>query len=459
MPEKNIKRFVYAPETPMSVVISDLYRKSITICLVCDPKGKLLGVITLADIKQALLKGVDPQSPIRHVMNTAFVSAPATASLPELRKLAKRPTKYGTGLLNKIPLVHSDQRLAGLYVLTDKGARETSTVLVTGGAGYIGSHLCRQLLKEGYRVIVLDKLVFGDQGIRDLYTHKNFSFIEGDIADIGTLMDAVQQADFVVHLAGIVGDPASGLRPLQTMEENHFATTMLVDLCRHYQVSRFVFASSCSVYGASDKRLSEKSSLNPVSLYAQSKMYSERELLRAAGENFHPVILRFGTIYGLSPRMRFDLVANTMTAHAFFNKKITVDGGSQWRPMLHVEDAARACLAALKAPREKVAGEIFNVGDSKENYQISEIAQAVTKSLPYAAIVSLDTVKDRRNYHVSFAKINKIMKFKTKRTLREGIAEMAREMRKGKFKDWKKSKYSNYLTLRSTLEKDPSVIL
>ncbi len=450
--EKNIKRYIYAPGVSVRDVVKDLYHKAITIALICDKRGVLLGVVTLSDIKQALLRGIDPKTPVRAIMNKEFTAASKGTSLPLVKKMAGRSTRYGTGLLSKIPIVDEKKRLVGLYTLPSSVKQDISTVLVTGGAGYVGSHLCRLLLKEGYRVIVLDALLFGDTGIKDLYRNKNFSLIKGDIGDIGTLAKAVQQADHVVHLAGIVGDPASSLNPLQTMEENHFATKMLVDLCKHYQISRFVFASSCSVYGASPAFLDEKSALKPVSLYAQSKIYSEREILRARDSHFHPIILRFGTVYGLSPRMRFDLVVNIMTAHAYFSKKITVDGGSQWRPLLHVEDAARACLTALTAPLQKVSGEIFNVGHSAENYRISEIAETIKEHIPQTVILKSDSVKDRRDYKVSFSKISKHTKFKTKHTLSKKIPELIGQFKKGKLKNWKHKKYSNYHTLRSMLE-------
>lgn len=453
MPEKNIKRFMYAPEAAVRVVAGDLYSKAISIGLVCDVKGKLLGIVTLSDLKQALMRGADPEAPLASVMNRDFVSALKGTPHKELERLASRKNALGTGKLRRIPLVDKMGKLAGLFALSGSDGMVPPTVLVTGGAGYIGSHLSRLLLKDGYRVVVLDKLLFGDQGIADLRKHKNFTHVHGDIGDIGTLVSAVPQADYVVHLAGIVGDPASALNPVQTMEENHFSTKMLIELCRHYQVSRFVFASSCSVYGASEQELNEKSQLNPVSLYAQSKLYSERELLAAAGKHFHPVILRFGTVYGLSPRMRFDLVVNTMSAHAHFNKKITVDGGEQWRPLLHVEDAARACVAALKAPLSKVSAQIFNVGDSKENYRIKDIAAHVKRHVPKARVEQLDTVKDRRDYRVSFKKINKVLGFATKHKMPPKIGEIVQQFKKGKLKNWGDKRYSNYLTLRSELEK------
>ncbi|KKU55920.1 MAG: NAD-dependent epimerase/dehydratase [Parcubacteria group bacterium GW2011_GWA1_47_11] len=451
MLDKKIKRFIYSPSVPIGRAISDLYKKAITICLVCRKDGELLGVLTLSDIKQALLKGVDQKAHISSIMNTSFVSATKSMPLSGLKKLAMKATSFGTGIIDKVPVVDDNKRPVALFSIGQKSARP-STVLLTGGAGYIGSHLSRRLLKEGYRVIVLDKLTFGDGGIRALRKHKNFILVKGDVGDIRTLMKVVPQADYVVHLAGIVGDPAAALNPLQTMEENHFSTKLLIDVCQYYHVSRFVFASSCSVYGVSPSLLSENSRLNPVSLYAQSKLYAERELLRNANNHFHPVILRFGTVYGLSPRMRFDLVANIMTAHAFTKKRITVDGGEQWRPLLHVDDAARACLAMIQAPLEKVQGEIFNVGATKDNFTVASIAKLIAGKCKGVKIEWLNNIKDRRDYRVNFSKIQKCIGFKTAHTVQEGVEEIANAMRRRKFKDWADKKYNNYLTLRNVLE-------
>src|SRR3989344_7468162 len=222
--EKNIKRYIYAPGSPVRDVIRGLYHKTITIALICDKRGVLLGVVTLSDIKQALMRGVDPKTKVSAIMNTDFTFALKGASPSALNRLAAQPTKFGTGQLRKIPILDKNKKLTALYTLKNGNIKEAPTVLVTGGAGYIGSHLCRLLLKGGYKVVVLDKLLFGNEGVRDLKHEKNFSLVEGDIGDIGTLVEAVQKVDHVVHLAGIVGDPASSLNPVQTMEENHFAT-------------------------------------------------------------------------------------------------------------------------------------------------------------------------------------------------------------------------------------------
>ncbi len=456
MIEKNLKGLVYTPKTPLHSAMSGLYRVGKTICLICDPKGKLVGILTRSDIKQAMLKGVDREAPLSSIMNKQFISAREGASAASLKKLAQMPNHLGTGPIGQIPLINKNGQPKELYLLSGAIRHGNPHVLLTGGAGYVGSHVARKLLARGYQVTVFDKLMFGKESVNDLLKNKNFRLIQEDIANIGAIIKAVSDSDYVIHLAGIVGDPASSLDPLQTMEQNHFATKNLVDISKYYGVSRFVFASSCSVYGSGREMLTETSKLSPVSLYAQSKLYSEREILSGRDENFNPIILRFGTLYGLSARMRFDLVVNTMTAHAVSNRQITVDGGGQWRPLLHVEDAAAACVAALEAPLEHVSGKVFNVGDTKENYTILEIARLVKKSVPGSHIVELNTVRDRRDYRVSFKKINRAMKWKAKRKLAEGIHEVARALAHKKFPKWKDARYNNYLTLKGLLEEASS---
>jgi nucleoside-diphosphate-sugar epimerase len=456
MIEKNLKSLIHAPSTSLESAISRLYREGETICLVCDKNKKLLGILTRSDIKQAMLKGTDRRSPISSIMNKEFIAARVNTPLSALKKLARKQNPLKTGPLGQLPIITEEGKITGLYIDATSIRQATPSVLLTGGAGYVGSHVARKLLKKGYKVTVFDKLLFGNAGIKNLLSHKNFRLIQDDIADVGAVIKAIADADSVIHLAGIVGDPASSLDPIQTMEENHFATKNLVDISRYYGVSRFVFASSCSVYGSGKEILTENSKLQPVSLYAQSKLYSEREILSEKDKNFHPVILRFGTLYGLSPRMRFDLVANTMTVHATMNKRITVDGGGQWRPLLHVEDAASACVAALEAPLEKVSGEIFNVGDTEENYTILEVANMVKKAIPQAHVTELNTVRDRRDYRVSFTKINRVVGWKAKRKLEEGIKEVARAVAARKFPRWKDARYNNYLTLKGLLEESSS---
>lgn len=298
-------------------------------------------------------------------------------------------------------------------------------VLVTGGAGYIGSLLVRRLLGLGFRVRVLDSFLYGDEAIRDLVGHAGIEIVEGDTRDRLAVESAVRDVDAVVHLAAIVGDPACAFDEDFAVETNFAATRILVDECRRAGIARFVFASTCSVYGASDGTLNESSALNPVSLYANTKIDSEQLVLSERDASFSPVVLRFGTAYGWSHRQRFDLVVNLLTAKAVLEGVITVHGGSQWRPFVHVDDIARAVIRALESPLDVVAGEIFNIGSDEQNHRLGEIGELIQDVAPAARIVTNDEVVDHRNYYVDFSKARNRLGFTPVREMPESIREMA----------------------------------
>jgi nucleoside-diphosphate-sugar epimerase len=320
-------------------------------------------------------------------------------------------------------------------------------VLVIGGAGYIGSHLCRQLLEQGYSVRVLDALLYGGDSLAELQGDPRFELVVGDSRDVGSVFSAMLGADAVVHLGELVGDPACALDEKLTLEINLAATRMLAEAARGYGVKRFIYASSCSVYGANDHLLDETSELNPVSLYARAKIMSEEALLDLNDETFHPVILRLSTVFGLSYRPRFDLVVNLLTAKGVREKEITVMGGSQWRPFVHVADVARAMVMCLQAPLRTVKGEIFNVGGDANNHSIQQVGEMVQRQVPEARLTSTDDTADRRNYRVSFSKIQRKVGFLPERTVEGGIEEIVEALRRGSIGDHKLARYSNHKTL------------
>jgi len=325
--------------------------------------------------------------------------------------------------------------------------RTIRSVLVIGGAGYIGSILVRKLLDRDYQVTVLDALVYGDESIRDLYDHPNFEFIRGDLRDIETVVRALQYADAVVHLGALVGDPACALDEKLTLEINLAATRMIAEAARGFGVQRFIFASTCSVYGASDQVLDERSALNPVSLYARTKIESERVLLGLNNDRFTPIILRFGTIYGLSPRPRFDLVVNLLAAKATCEKRIAIFGGDQWRPFIHVDDAAEAIMKCLEAPLHAIKGQIFNVGSDDQNYQIAQLGDIIKELIPHTEVVHQGQQVDPRNYRVSFGKIRKHLGFIPRYTVADGVLEVKAAIEEGRIRDYRDAHYSNYKTL------------
>lgn len=302
-------------------------------------------------------------------------------------------------------------------------------VLVTGGAGYVGSHVTRLLLARGYRVRILDRLDYGTHGIDALAGDSRLELLQGDICNTRDLSRALRGVDGVIALAAIVGDPACNLDPEETVNLNYTATKLLMDSGNFYGVRRLVFASSCSVYGASaDALLTERSRLNPVSLYARTRVLSENIIFDRYGR-IEPVVLRLSTVFGLSPRMRFDLVVNTLTARAVVDRRIAIFGGNQWRPNAHVRDVARAFVTALEAPRDAVAGEIFNVGGDGLNHRISELGDIVARVVGGVEVMRQDEVTDPRDYRVSFEKIRRVLGFEPEWTVAQGVEEIAQAVR------------------------------
>jgi len=331
----------------------------------------------------------------------------------------------------------------GNYLLRQRGG-----VLIIGGAGYIGSHLVELLLDEGEQVVVLDRLMYGKKSIQKFISHQNFKLIQGDATDIAALTNAMRDVSSVVHLAGLVGDPACAVDENFTRHTNIVATKMVKQVAQSMGIHRFVFASSCSVYGVSDFEIDEGGKLSPVSLYAKSKVDSEEELRSSVSDDFIVTILRFATVFGDSLRPRFDLVANLFTAQALNGENLTVMGPNQWRPFIHAHDLARAIGMTLKADPKKIQNQIFNVGDERLNMTILDLAKAVKKvanSFDRNPEISIQetNIADKRNYAVSFQKINKYLGFTASILMEDGIREMAEKLNKNEYGDYKLENYSN----------------
>jgi nucleoside-diphosphate-sugar epimerase len=325
------------------------------------------------------------------------------------------------------------------------------SVLIIGGAGYIGSMLVRRLLRSGYEVTVLDALLYGDEGIREVMSHPRFRLIDSDFRDLRAVVQSMEGQDAVVHLGGLVGDPACAVDEQLTRQINTTATRMVADVARGFGVSRLVFASSCSVYGASDLLLDERSTLSPVSLYAQTKIDGEQILNEMANDRFAPTNLRFATLYGRSPRARFDLVVNTLTAKAVTDGRITIHGGDQWRPFVHVADVAKAIQLVLEAPAEVVRGETFNVGSDEQNLRIGALADLLAGLVPDLDVdVDADNT-DVRNYRVSFARIRRVLGFEPDHTIEGGMRELKLALELGEFGDVGDERFNNLRGLGTTL--------
>jgi len=322
-------------------------------------------------------------------------------------------------------------------------------VLVTGGAGYIGNYIVEELLKNGHDVRVLDNLLFGDDSLDPFRDHERLDIQEGDIRHIEDLSYAMEDREAVVHMAGIVGDPACGVNEQATQAVNVEATKTLVEVCKLHDIQRLVFASTCSVYGASElMELNEGSYLNPLSLYAESKIDSEEIILHETHDMFSdneisPTILRLGTIFGWSRRMRFDLVVNLLTAKAVLEDDIPVYGGEQYRPLVHAHDAARAFVEVLEAPQKSVEHQVFNVGDNDLNYQIKEVGRIVEENVEGAEVRFVEHKEDERTYRVSFDKINHILGWKTERDIEDGVEEIKGWMAESDITDYEQDIYRN----------------
>jgi nucleoside-diphosphate-sugar epimerase len=320
---------------------------------------------------------------------------------------------------------------------------KVGNVLVIGGAGYIGSALVEGLLESGHRVRVLDLLVYGDDSISMFYDHPNFELVRGDFRNIHSVVSAAKGMDAIVHLGAIVGDSACSIDQDLTVEINLRATRTIAEVGKGFGVTRFIFASTCSVYGASDEILDERSKLRPISLYARTKMEAEKMLLSLTDATFAPTILRFGTVYGLSGRPRFDLVVNLLAAKAVQDGEAGIFGGTQWRPLVHVKDVAQAIALTLQAPLCNVRGQIFNVGSNHQNYQIADLGPIIREMVPTAHVVT-QPQEDNRNYRVRFDRIHEMLGFQPQYTVHDGVQEVVDAFATGKITNYRDPRYSNF---------------
>jgi len=333
---------------------------------------------------------------------------------------------------------------------TGKNGSSDQPVLVTGGAGYIGSAVCAELLRRHRRVRLLDNLLYGDAGIAELRSDRRIEMVAGDCRDASIARDAMDGVKQVVHLAAIVGDPACDLDPQTAVDLNQATTASLIRLAGERGVASFVFASTCSVYGASKALLTESDQVVPLSLYARTKVQAEETLLRSRSTTFHPTSLRIATVFGLSRRPRFDLVVNYLTAKALEEGLITIYNGSQWRPFIHVSDVARAICDVLAAPVESVSGEVLNCGDSRYNFTLSEVSDKIRAMLPTTRVEHVENA-DQRNYRVCFDKIRRVTGFECTVPLEEGIAEIACALEKGALGSYTDERYHNATFIRRRL--------
>lgn len=420
--------------------------------LVINDDGGFVGGVRSTDLRRLLIGGVSEDDAVGEYPPRDTLSL-AEADLRDERRLEAVLADLRAGGSRYIPVVSATGAILDTLAVEDLEARlgkalpateGSRTILVVGGAGYLGSVLTRQLLNKGYSVRVLDSFIYGRRSLEEIASDERLKIVDGDMRNIHTCVSALEGVHGVVLLAAIVGDPASKVRPTETIETNVLAAQALASACKLQNIPRFLYASTCSVYGVGSEALHEESPLNPVSLYARTKIASERIVLGMGDDYFCPTILRMGTLYGDSPRMRFDLVVNTMTMKAFTDGKINVFGGQQWRPLLNVEDAAAVYTACLEADLKDVGNQVFNVGSNEQNYRIDDIAGLVSGSLGGVPIERDESSLDARDYRVSFAKIQAAVGFRPSHSVEESARTIYDRLSHGDIKQPAQRIYYNH---------------
>ena len=321
-------------------------------------------------------------------------------------------------------------------------------VLVTGGGGYVGAVLVPKLLEDGYAVRVLDLFIYGEHVFDNVKKHKNLELYKGDIRDQSLLRKILPGCDAVIHLACISNDPSFELDPELAKSINFDAFIPLVDISRKSGVKRFIYASSSSVYGIKEeKNVTEDLPLLPLTDYSKYKAMCEEVLLKKRVPGFVTLILRPSTVCGYSPRLRLDLTVNILTSHAVINRKITVFGGRQMRPNIHIEDMVQAYIKSLEWPDEAIDGKIFNVGF--DNFTVSEIANKVRKVVGEDIEIVTTPTDDNRSYHVSSAKIKKELGFVAEHSVEDAVRDLVASFQAGKIPNaMTDSRYYNIKTMQ-----------
>jgi len=315
-------------------------------------------------------------------------------------------------------------------------------VTVFGGAGYIGAPLVRLLLQNGYSVRLFDNFLFGYDGIQEL-PRSNLEIIEGDICDIKAVSQATNGADTVVLLAAIVGHRVEEIMRADMREVNFLASSVVLDSAIEHGAGRFLFASTDSVYGTQRGIMYETGMPDPVSAYSRLKLRMEERVINSKRRDFHPTALRVATCYGYSPRMRFDLVANSLIRDAVCKKHLSISNGEQVRALIHVDDVARAFLQCIKAHVSLVSGEVYNVGVQDQVYQVNQLANIVKGLVPDCVIESTEGEADLLDYKLSCTKIAKVLDFNSQCSVEPTLAQLRDMLLEGRFGDPYSPKYHN----------------
>lgn len=393
--------------------------------------SSIIGLITDGDIRRAILEGASLNEHVKNYMKSDFIYVDSNTPEKEIynrlidHRISHIPQLDSKLEIEEIHSFHSLGKILSSNLEPKRMNKHVKRVLVIGGAGYVGHHIIDLLSEHGYKIRCLDLNLYQSSSnqFHSAY-RKDVEFVQGDMRSIPILIRSIENIDAVIHLGAIVGDPASEENPELAITSNFLSASLIALTCKYFQINRFVFISTCSVYGRNEKLLVETDNLDPVSLYGRNKVDAEKAILSLSDFNFQPTILRFGTIFGTSGRMRFDLVINLLTANAIKHGLISIYGGDQWRPLIHVRDAASAVIKTLETPLSIVGNQIYNVGTNRQNLQIKQLIPIFKNIFPDLKVDRIASDKDIRDYKVDFSKISRELNFVCKISIEESIEEI-----------------------------------
>lgn len=310
-------------------------------------------------------------------------------------------------------------------------------ILVTGGAGYVGSVLLPELVNHGHNVKCLDRFFFGKEFLSQKKFEGKIELIKDDIRWFD--QNILKNLDIVMDLAALSNDPVGALEPEKTYQINHLGRARVAKLCKEMGVQRYILASSASVYGQQNDTVDENSKVNPITDYSKANRKAEEDVLKLNDKEFPVTVLRFSSVYGSSPRMRFDISVNSMVLELFKSQKIVVRGKNNSRPFIHIKDVATAYQKIIGSPLQDIAGQIFNVGSDEQNYKMGDIAENIIQSTGKKCELELGDTNDHRSYVTSFKKIRNTIEFVPKYTIKEGASEIYTDLENKMIEDTKKT--------------------
>ncbi len=448
--KKFIKNFCINENKKVIDVIHLFDKSKTNILLVINNKNKFKGIVTITDLRKGILKGLSNGSSLISIINKNPLYLKEKIDEDKISNILSS-NRFNEIDPPYIPIIDKNnfpkrivkKESLNLNLISNVKEKQNKVLLI-GGAGYIGSILAKHLLKKKFSVTIFDKFIYQSQTeLKTKINSKKLKLIKGDSRDISQIFDVIKKNNVIIHLAELVGDPLCEVRPSKTYEINFLASIAISNICKNLPVSKFIYISSCSIYGSNDKILTERSKIKPLSVYAKLKALCEKTIIRNSGEFCKPCILRLGTVYGNSLRPRFDLVINLFASKVANNQPIQVTGGEQWRPFIHVDEVADTIIKIIKLDNHKVNGQIFNL--TSFNSKIIDIAKSFKKIFPNTKLIIKKSSKDKRNYKVSSERAKKLLNFKPKIKFKNGIINMVSFIKKNKITNINKKKYLNIL--------------